>query len=113
MFFPGFLGPFLAILLTVIFVLYGIYILYFVAVNVSYDASFLYIADRKTEKIIPFEKVTSIKRASSPLSLRIRWRIAYIDMTSVEDELYFYPEANGAITDFAKAVRRQNPAVEY
>jgi hypothetical protein len=106
---PGFFSPFVVIFLAFILVLYSIYIVYIAAINISYDAHHLFIADRKTERIIPLANVTQVKRSFSIASPRTRWRIIYVDPEGIEAELFFYPEDNMAMAVFTRIVRKENP----
>lgn len=109
---PRFFSPFVVILIVFILVLYSIYIVYIVyiaAVNISYDAHHLFIADRKTERIIPLANVTQVKRSFSIVSPRTRWRIIYVDPEGTEAELFFYPEDSTAMAVFVRIVRKENP----
>jgi len=106
---PGFFSPFLVILTVFILVLYSIYIVYIAATNISYDGSHLFIADRKTERIILLSNIKEVRRSFSIASPRTRWKIAYIDHNGLDCELYFYPENNAAMVPFIRVVRMKNP----
>lgn len=109
---PGFFSPFVVILLAFILVLYSIYIVYIAAINISYDARHLFIADRKTERIIPLANVTQVKRSFNLASPRTRWRITYVDPDGTEAELFFYPDDSVAMTVFVRTVRKENPIAD-
>jgi|SRR5581483_4927605 len=110
---PGYFSPFLLLILVFLFVLYSVYIVYIAAVNVAYDASNLFISDRKTEKIIPLSNITHIKRSISFSSPRTRWKITYLGNDRIEEDLYFYAEDIVVMNAFIKAVRMQNPIAQF
>ncbi|MFI5163351.1 MAG: hypothetical protein ACHQHN_18880 [Sphingobacteriales bacterium] len=96
-------------LLMLILVPYSIYTIYMAPLNISYDASFVFITDRKTEKIITLKSISQIRPVSSYGSLRKGWEICYIE-NGVEEELFFHPiDGPGSLLPFMKAVRAQNP----
>jgi hypothetical protein len=81
--------------------------------NISYDASFVFVTDRKTEKIITLKSIRQIQPVSNYASLRKRWRISYVE-NGIEEDIYFYPiEGSVSLLSFMKAVRAQNPMVHY
>ena len=99
----------LVFLLLLILVPYSIYTIYMAPLNISYDASFVFITDRKTEKIITLKSIKQIQPVTSYLSLRKRWQISYVE-NDAEEELFFYPiEGESSLRSFIKAVRAQNP----
>jgi hypothetical protein len=100
----------LIFLLMLILVPYSIYIIYMSPLNIAFDASFAFITDRKTEKIIALKNIIHIKPASNLAVLRKRWQISYIE-NGIEEELFFYPVDDSAIQQFIKTVRMQNPLV--
>jgi len=96
-------------LLMLILVPYSIYTIYMAPLNISYDASFVFIVDRKTEKIITLKSITQIQPVTNYGSLRKRWRISYVE-NSLEEDVFFYPiEGATSLLSFMKAVRAQNP----
>ena len=99
----------LVFLLMLMLVSYSIYTIYMAHLNISYDASFVFITDRKTEKIITLKSITRIRPASG--SLRKRWAITYSE-NGVEEELFFYPkDGSASLAPFVKAVKVENPMV--
>ncbi len=102
----------LVFLVMLILVPYSIYTIYMVPLNISYDAAFVFIASRKTEKIIALKSITQIQPVINYGSLRKRWRISYVD-NSLEEDIFFYPvEGSVSLALFMKAVRTQNPSVD-
>jgi uncharacterized membrane protein len=53
--------PVIVFLLVLVFIAYSVYAIYFVVSNLSYDDSFLYIKDRKQEKVVELKKIVQIK----------------------------------------------------
>ncbi len=99
-------------MLMLVLVPYSIYTIYMAPLNISYDASFVFIASRKTEKIITLKSITQIQPVINYGSLRKRWRISYVD-NSLEEDIFFYPvEGSVSLALFMKAVRTQNPSVD-
>jgi hypothetical protein len=96
-------------LLMIVLVPYSIYTIYMAPLNISYDASFLFITDRKTEKIITLKSITQVQPVSNYASLRKRWQINYLE-NGLEEQIFFYPkEGTGSLLSFIKAVKVQNP----
>jgi hypothetical protein len=96
-------------LLMLILVPYSIYTIYMAPLNISYDDSFVFITDRKTEKIITLKSIRQIQPVTSYGSLRKRWQISYVE-NGLEEEIFFYPkEGVNSLLLFIKAVRAQNP----
>jgi hypothetical protein len=96
-------------LLMLSLVPYSIYTIYMAPLNIAYDASFVFITDRKTEKIITLKSITQIQPVTGYGSLRKRWQIAYVE-NGLEEEIFFYPKEGAAsLLSFIKAVRVQNP----
>ena len=99
----------LVFLLMLILVPYSIYTIYMTPLNITYDASFVFITDRKTEKIITLKSITQIQPVTGYGSLRKRWQISYVE-NGLEEEIFFYPkEGVSSLLSFTKAVRAQNP----
>ncbi len=96
-------------LLMIVLVPYSIYTIYMAPLNISYDASFVFITDRKTEKIITLKSITQVQPISNYASLRKRWQITYVE-NGLEEEIFFYPmEGASNLLSFIKTVRAQNP----
>ncbi|MGZ3752931.1 MAG: hypothetical protein ACXVB0_07630 [Mucilaginibacter sp.] len=113
-----FLGPALGLFfilvffLGIIFVLYSIYTVYFVPVNLVYDDLHLFITDRKREKIIALKNISCIKPSSNYISLRKRREISYSE-NGVENELYFYPmDDSFTLATFIKTAKAQNQSID-
>ena len=83
------------------------------SLNVSYDAAFVFVTDRKTEKIIKLENIKEIKKGFHLASPRTRWKIVYIDYDLLEEELNFYPKDDYAMIDFIKTVRQIKPTIDW
>lgn len=104
--------PLILFLATIIFVLYSIYNIYFVVVNVSYDAAFLFITDRKKEKIIELKSIIRIERSPYYGGWRKRWKMTYIE-NGVDEFLLFFPlDDSVGLVPFIKQVKDKNPSVE-
>jgi len=99
------------IIIAILLVLYSVYVVYMTSLNVSYDARFLFVTDRKTEKIIPFQNIEEIKKSFHLASPRTRWKIVYKDYDLLEEELDFYPESNEAMVEFIKIARQVKPII--
>ena len=97
-------------LLMLILVPYSIYTIYMAPLNISYDASFVFITNRKTEKIITLKSIKHIQPVSGYGSLRQRWQISYLE-NGLEEDLFFYPKDKADLVQFIKVVRMQNPMV--
>ena len=96
-------------LVIIVLVPYSIYTIYMAPLNISYDASFVFITDRKTEKIIALKSITQVQPISNYASLRKRWQINYVE-NGLEEQIFFYPkEGPSSLLSFIKAVRVQNP----
>jgi hypothetical protein len=100
----------LIFLLMLILVPYSIYTIYMAPLNISYDESFLFITNRKTEKIIRLRDINRIEPVTSYSSLRKRWRISHSE-NGVDQELFFYPNDTTAMVHFKKVARVQNPMI--
>jgi hypothetical protein len=100
----------LLFVLMLILVPYSIYTIYMAPLNISYDGSFLFVTNRKTEKIIKLKDISSIEPLSNYSSLRKRWQISYTEKEG-EQELSFYPNDATAISRFKKVARAQNPMI--
>ncbi|HJP63473.1 MAG TPA: hypothetical protein VJ844_08535 [Mucilaginibacter sp.] len=98
------------LLLMLILVPYSIYTIYMAPLNISYDGSFLFMTNRKTEKIIRLKDINRIEPAASYSSLRKRWQVSYTE-NGVEQELFFYPTNTTAIMQFKKVAGAQNPMI--
>ena len=83
------------------------------SLNVSYDAAFVFVTDRKTEKIIKLENIKEIKKSFHLASPRTRWKIVYIDYDLLEEEIDFFPENNVAMMEFIKIARQIKPTIEW
>lgn len=104
--------PVILLLTTVLFVLYSIYNIYFAVVNVSYDATCLFITDRKKEKIIKLESITQVDRSPYYGGWRKRWKLTYTE-NGVEESMLFYPLNDTiSLVPFIKQVKHQNPSVD-
>ncbi len=99
------------IIIAILLVLYSVYVVYMASLNISYDASFVFVTDRKTEKIIPFQNIQEIKKSFHLASPRKRWKIVYKDYDLLEKELDFYPESNEAMVEFIKIARQVKPII--
>ncbi len=100
------------IIIIVLLVLYSVYVVYMASLNVSYDAAFVFVTDRKTEKIIKLNNIKEIKKSFHPASPRTRWKIVYIDYNLLEEELNFYPKDDYAMIDFIKTARQIKPTID-
>lgn len=100
----------LLFVLMLLLVPYSIYTVYMAPLNISYDASFLFMTNRKTEKIIRLKDISHIEPAANYTSLRKRWQLRYTE-NGAEKELYFYPNDTTAIMRFKKVARAQNPMI--
>jgi len=100
------------IIIILLLVLYSVYVVYMASLNVSYDAAFVFVTDRKTEKIIKLENIKEIKKSFHPASPRTRWKIVYIDYDLVEEELNFYPKDDDAMFEFIKTARQIKPTID-
>ncbi len=100
------------IIIIVLLVLYSVYVVYMASLNVSYDAAFVFVTDRKTEKIIKLNNIKEIKKSFHPASPRTRWKIVYIDYNLLEEELNFYPQDYYALIDFIKTARQIKPTID-
>jgi hypothetical protein len=100
----------LVLLLMLMLVPYSIYTIYMAHLNIAFDASLVYITDRKTERIIAMKSIRSIKPVSNFALLRKQWQISYVE-NDLEEELSFYPADNTAIEQLIKAAKAQNPLV--
>lgn len=103
--------PFILFPATIIFVLISIYNIYFVVVNVSYDATCLFITDRKKEKIIKLQSIIQIERSPYYGGWRKRWKLTYSE-NGIDVYLLFYPLDDAiSLVPFVKEVKDQNPSV--
>ncbi|HTI59391.1 hypothetical protein [Mucilaginibacter sp.] len=100
----------LLFVLMLLLVPYSIYTIYMAPLNISYDESFLFMTNRKTEKIIRLKDISRIEPVASYSSLRKRWQISYTE-NGVEQELFFFPTGTTAIMQFKKVARAQNPMI--
>jgi hypothetical protein len=100
----------LVLLLMLMLVPYSIYTIYMAHLNIAFDATLVYITDRKTERIIALKSIRSIKPVSNFAIFRKQWQISYAE-SGLEEELLFYPADDSVIQQFIKAVRNQNPLV--
>ena len=100
----------LVFLLMLMLVPYSIYTIYMAHLNIAFDATLMYITDRKTERIVPLKSITRIKPVSNFAILRKQWQLNYVE-NGLEEEMSFYPADNSAVQQFIKAVRAQNPLV--
>jgi hypothetical protein len=96
-------------LLMLVLVPYSIYSIYMAPLNISYDASFVFIVSRKTEKIITLKSITQIQPVTNYGTLRKRWRISYVEKGLEEDVFFYTIEGSSSLLSFMKAVRAQNP----
>ena len=101
------------IIIILLLVLYSVYVVYMASLNVSYDAAFVFVTDRKTEKIIKLENIKEIKKSFHMASPRTRWKIVYIDYDLLEEEIDFFPENNVAMMEFIKIARQIKPTIEW
>ena len=101
------------IIIILLLVLYSVYVVYMASLNVSYDAAFVFVTDRKTEKIIKLENIKEIKKSFHLASPRTRWKIVYIDYDLLEEEIDFFPENNVAMMEFIKIARQIKPTIEW
>ena len=100
----------LVFLLMLMLVPYSIYTIYMAHLNIAFDATLMYVTDRKTERIVTLKSIRSIKPVSNFVLLRKQWQLSYIE-NGLEEEILFYPADNSVIHDFIKTVRVQNPMV--
>jgi len=100
----------LVFLLMLMLVPYSIYTIYMAHLNIAFDATLMYITDRKTERIVPLKSITRIKPVSNFAILRKQWQLNYVE-NGLEEEMSFYPADNSAVQQFIKAVRARNPLV--
>jgi len=108
---PGYFLPFITLFLAFIFCLYSIYIIYFAAVNASYDSSYLFVTDRKTEIIISLKSIACIEQVYSYKSFRKKLKITYTE-NGVDEELALYPKGGATeLARFINAVKAQNSLV--
>lgn len=97
-------------LMMLILVPYSIYTIYMSHLNITFDASFAFVTDRKTERIIALKKLMSIQPASNFAILRKRWQISYME-NGIQEYLFFYPTNTSVMQQFIKTIRAQNPLV--
>lgn len=105
------IGIFIAIIY--VFCWFSLHTIYSVVSDVSYDESQLYIKHKKREKSIELRNIDQIKLTARWGSWRSQWRITYIE-NKEEKKVYFYLKYGlVSLMPFVKAVKRQNPKVDY
>lgn len=100
----------LVFLLMLMLVPYSIYTIYMAHLNIAFDATLMYVTDRKTERIVPLKSIRSIKPVSNFAILRKQWQLNYVE-NNLEEEILFYPADNATIQQFIGTVKAQNPLV--
>lgn len=104
--------PTLFPLIALIFIGYGIYTIYFVVSNISYDDSYVYIKNRKQDKVVELKRIIQIKLTPYKGSWRQQWKIKYLE-NGMEESLFFYLKYGLiSLRPFIKIVKSQNPSVD-
>jgi hypothetical protein len=91
---------------------YSVYVVYFLAKNVSYDESNLYIKIRNQEKVIDLKNITQIKLVPRSGSWRRLWRIRYLNNNQEQSVLLLLRYGIFSLRQFVKVVKIKNPAVD-
>lgn len=87
----------------------GLYFLLYRSRKLKYDSQHLYIIHGKKEKVVPFERIISIKRSRAKVNGSRYWILVYTNEEDVQKKIRFFRSFFNK--DFHEKLRMANPSV--